>query len=76
MAMMADSTFRWAGALREVSGRLAGMPADGGSPQRGLAGDLVRLNGITQEYAWVMSPVIALVKLMSFLVLGINLEGP
>jgi len=26
--MMADSTSRWAEALREISGRLAEMPAD------------------------------------------------
>merc|ERR1711966_404449 len=31
-AMMADSTSRWAEALREVSGRLAEMPADSGYP--------------------------------------------
>lgn len=30
--MMADSTSRWAEALREISGRLAEMPADGGYP--------------------------------------------
>merc|ERR1712207_50987 len=30
VAMMADSTSRWAEALREISGRLAEMPADGG----------------------------------------------
>ena len=32
LAMMADSTSRWAEALREISGRLAEMPADGGYP--------------------------------------------
>jgi len=32
MAMMADSTSRWAEALREISGRLAEMPADAGYP--------------------------------------------
>jgi V-type H+-transporting ATPase subunit A len=32
VAMMADSTSRWAEALREISGRLAEMPADGGFP--------------------------------------------
>merc|ERR1711998_369641 len=32
VAMMADSTTRWAEALREVSGRLAEMPADSGYP--------------------------------------------
>merc|ERR1711907_162972 len=32
VAMMADSTSRWAEALREVSGRLAEMPADAGYP--------------------------------------------
>merc|ERR1712023_36945 len=32
VAMMADSTSRWAEALREISGRLAGMPADQGYP--------------------------------------------
>merc|ERR1719409_2505136 len=31
-SMMADSTSRWAEALREVSGRLAEMPADSGYP--------------------------------------------
>jgi len=31
-AMMADSTSRWAEALREISGRLAEMPADQGYP--------------------------------------------
>lgn len=31
-AMMADSTSRWAEALREISGRLAEMPADAGFP--------------------------------------------
>ena len=30
--MMADSTSRWAEALREISGRLAEMPANGGYP--------------------------------------------
>ena len=29
---MADSTSRWAEALREISGRLAEMPADSGYP--------------------------------------------
>jgi vacuolar-type H+-ATPase catalytic subunit A/Vma1 len=28
VSMMADSTSRWAEALREISGRLAEMPAD------------------------------------------------
>jgi V-type H+-transporting ATPase subunit A len=32
IAMMADSTSRWAEALREISGRLAEMPADAGFP--------------------------------------------
>lgn len=32
IAMMADSTSRWAEALREISGRLAEMPADAGYP--------------------------------------------
>merc|ERR1711879_990125 len=32
VAMMADSTSRWAEALREISGRLAEMPADAGHP--------------------------------------------
>jgi V-type H+-transporting ATPase subunit A len=32
IAMMADSTSRWAEALREISGRLAEMPADSGYP--------------------------------------------
>jgi len=32
IAMMADSTSRWAEALREISGRLAEMPADNGFP--------------------------------------------
>merc|ERR1712054_688493 len=32
VSMMADSTSRWAEALREISGRLAEMPADSGSP--------------------------------------------
>jgi V-type H+-transporting ATPase subunit A len=32
VSMMADSTSRWAEALREISGRLAEMPADGGFP--------------------------------------------
>lgn len=31
-AMMADSTSRWAEALREISGRLGEMPADAGYP--------------------------------------------
>ena len=31
-ALMADSTSRWAEALREISGRLEEMPADGGFP--------------------------------------------
>ena len=31
-ARMADSTSRWAEALREISGRLAEMPADSGYP--------------------------------------------
>ena len=31
-ALMADSTSRWAGALREISGRLEEMPADEGFP--------------------------------------------
>merc|ERR1719361_1316549 len=32
VAMMADSTSRWAEALREISGRLAEIPADAGYP--------------------------------------------
>merc|ERR1719191_2324897 len=32
VAMMAESTSRWAEALREISGRLAEMPADSGYP--------------------------------------------
>merc|ERR1712066_1215032 len=32
VAMMADSTSRWAEALREISGRLVEMPADAGYP--------------------------------------------
>ena len=32
IALMADSTSRWAEALREISGRLAEMPADSGFP--------------------------------------------
>jgi V-type H+-transporting ATPase subunit A len=32
MSMMADSSSRWAEALREISGRLAEMPADSGYP--------------------------------------------
>lgn len=32
VAMIADSTSRWAEALREISGRLAEMPADQGFP--------------------------------------------
>jgi len=32
VSMMADSTSRWAEALREISGRLAEMPADSGYP--------------------------------------------
>ncbi|KAF9342863.1 H(+)-transporting V1 sector ATPase subunit A, partial [Mortierella sp. AD094] len=32
VAMMADSAFRWAEALREISGRVAEMPADSGYP--------------------------------------------
>ena len=31
VSMMADSTSRWAEALREISGRLAEMPADSGN---------------------------------------------
>ena len=31
VAMMADSTSRWAEALREISGRLGEMPADSGA---------------------------------------------
>lgn len=40
--MMADSTSRWAEALREISGRLGEMPADSGYPAylgARLAGD-------------------------------------
>jgi V-type H+-transporting ATPase subunit A len=32
ISLMADSTSRWAEALREISGRLAEMPADSGYP--------------------------------------------
>ena len=32
VSMMGDSTSRWAEALREISGRLAEMPADSGYP--------------------------------------------
>lgn len=32
VSMMADSSSRWAEALREISGRLAEMPADSGYP--------------------------------------------
>jgi V-type H+-transporting ATPase subunit A len=34
VSMMADSTSRWAEALREISGRLGEMPADSGYPVR------------------------------------------
>ena len=34
-SMMADSTSRWAEALREISGRLAEMPADSGAMGKG-----------------------------------------
>ena len=34
IALMADSTSRWAEALREISGRLAEMPADSGFPAK------------------------------------------
>ena len=36
--MMADSTSRWAEALREISGRLAEMPADSGYPRTSARG--------------------------------------
>ena len=42
VSMMADSTSRWAEALREISGRLGEMPADSGYPAylgARLAGD-------------------------------------
>jgi hypothetical protein len=35
--MMGDSTSRWAEALREISGRLAEMPADSGRPRGGTS---------------------------------------
>jgi V-type H+-transporting ATPase subunit A len=41
VSMMADSTSRWAEALREISGRLAEMPADSGYPAY-LAGKLAQ----------------------------------
>ena len=35
VAIMADSTSRWAEALREISGRLEEMPGEEGEPERG-----------------------------------------
>ena len=46
ISMMADSTSRWAEALREISGRLAEMPADSGYPAYlGEAGKLYERAG-------------------------------
>ncbi len=54
VAVMADSTSRWAEALREISGRLEEMPAEEGFPAYlpsrlsefyGRAGNIVNLNG-------------------------------
>ena len=42
-AMMGDSTSRWAEALREISGRLAEMPADSGCVRVGLVCDTIGL---------------------------------
>ena len=48
VSMMADSTSRWAEALREISGRLGEMPADSGYPAylgARLAGEWVYIGG-------------------------------
>lgn len=54
VAVMADSTSRWAEALREISGRLEEMPAEEGFPAYlpsrlsefyGRAGNVINLNG-------------------------------
>lgn len=56
VAIMADSTSRWAEALREISGRLEEMPAEEGFPSYlpsrlsefyGRAGEVQNLNGTT-----------------------------
>ena len=60
-AMMADSTSRWAEALREISGRLEEMPADEGYPaylpsrlaefyERRLRKDAERCRGLCVRY--------------------------
>ena len=51
VSMMADSTSRWAEALREISGRLGEMPADSGYPAYLGA----RLAGTTQSHS--LSPL-------------------
>ena len=47
VSMMADSTSRWAEALREISGRLAEMPADYSYPAYQI-GQLLREGGPEQ----------------------------
>merc|ERR1712012_959502 len=55
MAMMADSTSRWAEALREISGRLGEMPADSGYPAY-LAARLAAFYGRAGRVACMGNP--------------------
>jgi len=50
LSMMADSTSRWAEALREISGRLVEMPADSGYPTY-LAAHLAFLL-VSEMFSW------------------------
>jgi len=53
VSMMADSTSRWAEALREISGRLAEMPADAGYPAFGYKiGSILRKSRKSLMY-WI-----------------------
>merc|ERR1712025_1563077 len=55
VAMMADSTSRWAEALREISGRLAEMPADAGYPAY-LGARLASFYERSGRVTWVGKP--------------------
>merc|ERR1712025_1213922 len=55
VAMMADSTSRWAEALREISGRLAEMPADAGYPAY-LGARLAAFYERSGRVTWVGKP--------------------
>ncbi|KAJ7273398.1 ATP synthase alpha/beta family, nucleotide-binding domain-containing protein [Mycena rebaudengoi] len=57
VAMMADSTSRWAEALREISGRLAEMPADSGYPAPARKGTVSIVGAVSPPAGDFSDPV-------------------